>query len=995
MPIMYGSLNDQNNSTVPLTDEKLSTSSTNGSSARKFTAQDQIEPIPTNLVGNAQHLIDSAVSLKQMAMTVDAMATIARDSLAVSRQNVENVRATDVQTTSTQIAPDKMLLDQSVLGLEIGKSLFGDDASGVRFTQEIITQTHSDFIGSKQQSNVLFFNDTTPEIDSVSVDIDKQKGVVDCFFSTLKFSIPTNKATNGRIKAFKIMRSMDMNPMFTRGLGNLSLHGIDRLRSEPNSSRQKNLNTLMQFEKRLVESNVKNSVTNLVPIDSSTNLRNSAEEKPVDTTTIDSSVASDPRTIDIVANENSLDLSQKEIIVGKLPDQASKNQFAVDMSNSNGFKQVAFVSPDKLTAKQIGDSSQYTFEDPSITFGRGYTYYVSTINSDMVESVRSPLITIVIEGLRVPEMPKMFKAYQIDKTICLSMLVDDQLVEKFEIYRKELNVKPTTRFNSARVISADSGFTSSVMTMVTLPNGFVYLGDSLNGSRGAGASFNDITAKPGAKYIYRVFSVDVFGNKSEKPAEAQIFFKDKFSKTVDLDTPHMTVEIDAKSNKMKITFGCVDQRVTAMFLTRRDLTIDQEIFTTPGEVSRNQLGTSQPGQGPNRFLGSKIVGSQTDRPWNGLFMNDGSDIVFIDTTVAFDHTYRYKLEGNDKFGNKTSCVVSNAVFVNRHPMIDDPVNLTSSVDLSGSTIQGITLQWQDGNVSVTAEDKLGSQAKLTDTSVRNLYQLERRNSNDDKWSKFSLISETSFFDPTPSFAGNEVPAFRPQFVVENQTYLYRVKAVQSGAFMSNYSTQVQVFAGLQVLAPEKLRISSCDAKIRPFYTIINWSTPEGSGQIDKWDIEKAEINNYAAASMNMADPDVFKNIRFSAFRSVGRESGRFRSLTADNVLTEDTSSAISGMYHFQDAQVSFGNTYFYRIRAVGLDGRQSGWVYGGMRVTDTTFEKKLESIITNEERLELSNMKLPLTVKGNVLGEQTNVETSSFSLNPSFSKPAPTKSFKV
>lgn len=991
MSTMYGGQDDQHGSTVRLTDDKLSASQTNGSSARKFTAQDIEHVDQVNIVGNSSHLVDHAVSLKKTAMTVDHVAGVARRALAVSRGLTQDTKIDGV-TNSINVQADQIFLDQSVLGKEVGITVFGQDAvDSHKFVQDLISRTHSDFTSNNEQPDRVFHNDVVPEIDSVIVDMDKKKGTIDCFFATLKFSVPANKISN--VKALKITRATIVDPTLTRGLGNLSLHGIDRIRSTRNSSRSKGDISLSSLEKRLVESHVPNAMTDLVPIDSNTNLRNSAEEKTSSTDNIDSSVSRDERTIAETMSLVERKHDQTEVIAGRYPKQTTNASLSVQTENPNDFRQIAIVSPDKLSSKQIGSSIQYSFEDTSISFGRGYMYYVTTVNTDLAESMRSAITTIVVEALRVPEMPKSLTAHVISNAACLLMSVNDQLVEKFEIYRKEVGTELTNKSKKARVISAVSGFTSSNVTMAPLPNGFSYLGDSLNSSRGGGSSFNDTTIVPGKRYVYRAFSVDVFGNKSESPAEVTLFFKDRGSNGGDLSKPYMTAEIDSKTKKMKLTFGCMDKRVVSLFLTRKDLTIKQKIFAAPGDVSINQLGLAKTGQGSNRFQGSRIIDTDRLRSWNGHFVNTGLEIVFVDNTVAFDHTYQYRLEGNDRYGNKTSIEISKSVLMNRHPMIDAPINVSANVVTTDSFRPGgVRVSWQDGNMSVSSESMLGSQSELVDMGVKNLYQVERRRTGDDKWFEFPLIAERTFVDPTALILGDEKQSYRPPVLVENETYTYRVKSIQSGAFVSNYSTPTSVFVGLPVLQPTNVVVASCDAKVRPFYTIINWETPAGSGEIDHWEIQKAVVNNYAAASMNMSDPDVFSDVQFYEFRNVSRESGRFRSMSSDN-MSERSSNKMSGTYHFQDLQVTFGNTYFYRIRAAGLDGRLSGWTHGGMKVTNDSFEKKLESIMTVTEREELFSKKLPLVIKQNLLGEQSDTRSSSFSLNPEFSKNTPRTKF--
>jgi hypothetical protein len=140
----------------------------------------------------------------------------------------------------------------------------------------------------------------------------------------------------------------------------------------------------------------------------------------------------------------------------------------------------------------------------------------------------------------------------------------------------------------------------------------------------------------------------------------------------------MLVEIDEKTNKMKITLHCDDRRVSALFLGRRDLTINQKAFVPPGQVSRLVQGTANSGQGSKRFEDIHLTDFSKDNSWTGYFENNGSEITFVDRSVSFDHTYQYQVYGVDRFGNKTSFEYSSPVFVNRQPLINAPLNLRAA-----------------------------------------------------------------------------------------------------------------------------------------------------------------------------------------------------------------------------------------------------------------------------------------------------------------------------
>jgi hypothetical protein len=412
-------------------------------------------------------------------------------------------------------------------------------------------------------------------------------------------------------------------------------------------------------------------------------------------------------------------------------------------------------------------------------------------------------------------------------------------------------------------------------------------------------------------------------------------------------------------------------------------------------------------------------GHNSDRTllWNGVFENNQETIVFVDKAVMIEHTYQYRVHGVDRFGNSTPAAITPRLFVANVAMVYEPRNLQAVVVASGSHVGGISLTWEDSNIDISSEDLIGNQENLRETAVRTLFQVSRRRVGEDRWVDFPMTAEKSIFDAaapqgsqatifpdppdvsptdyarqqylrslTTQLSASVVAALlplpqQPPQVVPNETYVYRVQAFQSGSFISNYSQPVAVNAVLAVLPPVNFRAKPADGKSRPFFVALNWDTSAESGNVDHWEIEKVAVNNFAAARLNNLNANDFRSLqdKFVPFKKVYTESSRFKERTDDDMTAvgrlggTGTQTLLTGQHHFIDQEVEFGNTYFYRIRAVSVVGGQSSdWTYRGTKVTDGTFEKKQAALLSADDRLRLSSSPEPMVMKAGVFRQKNS-----------------------
>lgn len=1003
----------------------------NDSSAKKYITTDAIENnSPIDGLSNVGVIIEAGAAAKSLAMSVqniaaDALHQITSADAAIlqvdgvqdiqTRQSMVDFNESDVNSIQRAMAKSAGLKFNLVSNVNILSML-------QRQAQNFIFDSRHTFTPVKQESaQVLTTNLIVPEIEEVTVDIDKNVGAVDNFYVSIGFNIQASKLAS--VKAVRVFRAEMESPVYSRPLATLSPNGIQRLqafrgrKNEDPSQRQMQLN----------EDQIPNSVSSLNYFDPFTGNRVSAvgtntliisppiagqnvnplfltAKIPVALQHLDTSVLQDVNTIaniqknPIYGYDVSVDTSGviggQNVNMGlKLGSQAqlgvmknkSDSQIIIDKNNKLEFQCIATFSPGnaRMNPRRVSDRCEFYFTDESVRYGVGYKYFIVTIDGQMIQSARSIVATTVVEGLRVPERPATVSA-DIDQTsVSFAITVADQLVEKFEVYRFEdsLDRKQTA---IARTISDKDGFTARSYVREISENNYLLIGECTNPPK-AGAQFIDRTVIPGRYYIYRVYSVDIFGNKSESPFQEEVFIPDLEQQFVDLRLPSILAEVNATTHHVKITFSCDDEHVERLRLERRDLTIGQIAFTTPGAPPRIQLGLGNIKK-RKALEGEHLYDTDQTIVWNGIFKPiHHQQQVFIDKAAALDHIYQYRMFGEDRYGNRTSYALSNPLLVTRRPLINAPVGLSANVSYDQKNIiKGIDISWIESNIAVSADELMASQAALQDSSVRTLYQLQRQKRGEQVWKNFALQSGTTIFDPLAGVESQVAPNFRPPYVDANQIYFYRVQAVQTGAFISNFSSPIQVFAGYGAGQPRNLTIRTPDSYTRPFYAMLNWDTQDNSGIIDHWEIQRDVVNNLAADRLNLKNPEDFKNLWFDPFRIVYRESSRFSSKVQDKSNASDfRSNIIVGEHYYMDTQVDFGNTYFYRIRAVTPEGYTSTWSYRALKITSPVFEQKWIPTLTDAEKSKLSISYEPLYF----INGRDPTGKNTFSLLPDYSKP--------
>ena len=999
---------------------------TNGSSAKKFTSVDSIQNNEVTFsTPNTEYIINAAAGIKSLS---SALQVVAAETLT----NVENVVSSLLDNASIDTHKQQVFQfteeDVNTLQIQLGSvaSSRYNSTLSASFLSDMKARTTKAIVDSRNTfiPNVLHvapvqpMNTIVPTIENVLVDLDTRKGSIDSFYTGISFNILSSDLQD--VNLIRVFRAEVDNPTYTRPLSMLSARGVQLISSVKGrknvsmsaavknltnngvSSSLNQLNKPNQFTGLSTSADMNGSIIIPPPLSGEFSTPSSDINTPPALQHLDISVTQNINVLFNLQNNpvfgysisaNTSSISVGNSVVGDL--QIGRAQAAdkyinasTDVIMFNGDDSLRFVeisnfSPGAIFSQIIGNLTEFFFVDETVSYGAGYKYFVTTINSQMVQSARSSIADVTIEGIRVPANPTNVSTVADENSISLTISTNDKLIEKFEIYRYDANPNRATQA-VVNIISSQNGFPVQPVLTQIADNDYLLVGEALNNMLN-GSTFRDVGVKVGRQYTYRVYSVDIFGNKSESPYEVNSIITDMQDQVVPLKPPSIMAEVDPQTKKMLITFYSNEPTIETMFLERCNLTTGDVDFAPPATSTRVIFGNGRsPLKNSPTLQGEKLVGSDPVTSWMGAFVNNGKQQTFVDQGVQFDNIYQYRIFGVDRYGNKTSYNTSDMLLVNRTAYINAPMNVSASVITDDNyNITGVMLSWQAGSTDVAAADLLGNQNALAQSSTRTLYQVQRRMAGNESWDNFQLTPNTTLFD---NVMKGDAPKFRPAYPLLNTSYEYRVKAVQIGNFISNFSIPAVVFVGLVAAAPINMNLTTPSIYTNPFYIMINWDTAQNSGVVDHWVIEKCAVNNFAAASLNVNNPASFAALTYNSFRTIYSESSTFLSYeismnASGNVGTN--SNIITGNNYYMDTQVCFGNSYYYRMRSVGKNGVTSDWTYGGVCLTSQVFENMTAPIYTDLEKRTLA-----LSMQPQVFSKiSRKLQNSSMSMQPNYSAP--------
>lgn len=970
--------------------------------SRKFNSSSKTTKTTSNfLKNNSDSLAETAKETKTLAMTTEAVASLARASIEDSRQVVKSAFSGEQQKTQKIDEESYRIIKNQTTNDIIEKLslrddiLTSDEADLLHNTVKMATNLTD--VHSKRPTGGIELNKIVPDLFDVHTSFSRNKGTIDGFYAELKFSI--NKLDAESVKAIRVFRADVQQSGSVRGYSSLSAAGI-ALISSTKSGRKNNENVQM-MEKRLIERNIKNDYTSNLPVDQFTWLRQSYTEKSgsvsaennVNVTTdqnqrklnyslasyvdpekyqgMDIGVANNPNVlkniilqnpstkINIFSSNNSKTLLEKDPAAGTrtLNNKIVNTTLAViEKNNAPGFKEIGFFTLNKLKHVEHGDKLEISFEDTTVMYGRTYMYYVTTVDEKMNDSLRSKIMKVSIEKILPPAQPIVSLDASSDKFVVVLCKSEDEFISKFEIYRKE----EFSNEDELEITSVKTGLSKS--TSKRANNGFIMIGET-QASLSTSSPFRDKRVIPGKTYQYRIYSVDCFGNKSQEPVNLTVFLKDRSSRLNNLKKPTIITELDKGTGYIKVTMTNDDDRLNALFLSRRDLTLKEKAFHIPLSPSLTVLGAGSVLR-KNSLTDNKLFDEKAS--WTGFFsvQEKGKDVVqFVDKLTRFDHTYQYQVFGVDRYGNKTIRAVSAPIFVGRNPRIETPISVSASLIKTSDVAKGfdaIKIEWKDSNLDVEPIERLGNRDTLDAYKVRTLFQVERRKIGEERWTQFSLTEDKFIID---NISNETSPSYRPPFLKQGDTYQYRVAAFQTGSFISDFSLPLTIKTDPGVLPPDSITIRSADTKTKPFYVVVNWTKDKLSGVVDLWDIERAVTNNIFGQRLDVKNKVELEKLQYTKLISVGHESTRARSKDSDDEHANSSINSIfvSDMFYI-DKEVSFGNSYFYRIRAVAVDGTKSDWSYKGVVVTDASFETLMIKSLSKSDIEKFSTLAQPITI---------------------------------
>lgn len=793
-----------------------------------------------------------------------------------------------------------------------------------------------------------------PELDFVEVGNDRSFGVLDSFFSRIVFSISTEELAN--VSYFRVLRSSNgridaPTPAFSAIAD-----------SSPLGSRTKSTELSSNSAFRVGEIGVGNALTEFVRDDSFTNQRvvvSSSSLRPlppvVNTNRRSNSAASllsipnGDRSVveDVVFFVNQRTISPNTILSDPLKTgqkqginilQGSAIGFSttiISTGNSMGFSEVARIPATK--ARQVGAYTEFEYWDPSVIYGARYSYYVVSVSIIGFSSVRSRIVSADIVRTIPPSTPEVFFAV-LGNVPRFSAFCSGTFTDHIEVFRKGGPAPLSVQLLSTKKSMIDRG------SPVRTDSGFYHIGDVGVGPART-CAFVDRNALPGQSLQYRIYSVDSFGLKSSTPFSCSIFLPDH-GHIAPLGTPSITAEQDVGDRIIRISISCDDPRVVSFILKRRELSTREASYRQPSDPAYFTFGDTTPVR--SRSRSGPSISQFSSKAWSGILRVVSGSAQFSDTAIEFDRIYQYSVYGVDVRGNSTSNVPAIPVFVAVKPISDAPTGLTGTLtfDSSGNP-EGVLVKWTQGTIDFSPLDLMGNQDFLAANSQRSVFQVERRAVGSSNWDLMPATTGTSFFDPVSAVTA---PKFRPPYVIPNAEYEYRVIAMQSGAFISTHTSPVRVSITPEIVPPPVIFVRSTDTSIRPISIVISWQY-DGIF-VDGWEIERAVTNKLFGARIPSMDSTVARELPYSNIGKITRESSRGLSISSDGRLFDP--KLFGGNRSFVDRDISMANSYFYRVRSLGINGIVSSWTYGGILLTDSPFDRKFMSSLSDDEKSALS-----------------------------------------
>ncbi len=895
-----------------------------------------------------QPLAKTISSLSVEPQTIDTLKAAVLDLSTVAIANVGVVRTSFINGTAPVQTVSSASIPAFIVGLTsgtVGKTLVNDSKN---------------FGVAAANPSISIVKPPIPEFDSAAVHTNKSIGVLDSFYVDLTVSIDATLVD--RFQSIRILRAK--NPNVSGAPVPATSAIIDGM---PHGGTRKSSDSIGLKSSQVAQVGVGNKLTTFVQDDpfskqrvviasGSLNLpvgpvntnKGMTSAGLVTVTGADRSVLEsltfslNRRTVDPqpsppiplnVGNQQGINVLQGSSV--------TKSSGPVQVNNSAGFSEVARLVPS--SAKVIGGFLEFTFRDLAVVYGTSYTYYAVCYNGS-VDGGRSRIVNVDVVR-RIPPVTPRVTFGVVAGLPKFSILCSGSFIDHIEVYRRGGTVPAAVRILGSSTAQVTDG------PSTLQDNGFYHIGDlSIGADRSV--AYVDQVVTPGDTLGYRFYTVDSFGVKSSTPFSCSLDLP-SHGHQIPLAVPNITAEQGSGGRTVNVTVTCDDPRVPTLTVSRCDKSGHENSFRLPTTSDYFRIGRVSPKRAGSRS--GPHLSQWSRNTWIGDVQLVSGSAQILDTSVDFDRTYQYSVQGVDVHGNLTSATPSEMVSVTVKPISEAPTSLAATV-LSGSdeTPTSVLLTWIGGTSDFSPNELIGDQDVLSATAVRSLYQVERRPLNESAWKAMPATTGSYFIDV---ISDADAPAYRPDFATVGLDYYYRVIAMQSGGFISTYTKPVRVQVTPTIITPSPVWVRSTHTAVRPLQVVVSWNY-DGTF-VDGWQIERAAVNKVFGAKLTDLNSVDVTGLPYLRVAEVKRESSRASQLSSDTVTGLDRRVFVGDRYYI-DPDISLANSYFYRMRAQDENGNVTGWVYVGIQLTDSPFDRKFYSTISVDEKVSLASDPRPI-----------------------------------
>ena len=488
------------------------------------------------------------------------------------------------------------------------------------------------------------------------------------------------------------------------------------------------------------------------------------------------------------------------------------------------------------------DNVSMFYDDKAVGFGEEFEYFVSSVSSNFDETFQSDVIRVLVMDNRGISAPDIFTK-QIDAmsiNVQISYESKEQIDNVF-LYRREVD-------NDVDFIKIAEFFDVQKDTV----------------------EFLDKTSFFGKQFIYRAFTENLHGVDSPA-AELTVFSSTNIEKSHSNNLKKPVFQAVQQKNVATLTISPNDPRVLFFRVDRRDLSINEKVFTTPG---RDTDGYGGSGWQSNQLFYDRLK---------------QAPIVFVDNTVLGEHIYQYRIVGFDRFGNTTSSSYQ-TIEILKQDLLKAPINLQIFV-LRESPMR-FKLIWDDQNVY--------------EKDVVPLFEIQRRQGHNN-FASFPLTQDKFLVDEVFSSPVSEITATSGEraplapaipsspplshrsngvldFLKENLFYFYRIKIITENGSFSPFSGEAKLVTVQPLANPINLSVLNENPKVKPAVIQLTWDVEENKQKPDHFVIER-KVDNVN---------DVFRPIGKAYFKN-----------------------------ELFDRSLVFGKRYVYRIKSVDSLGRET------------------------------------------------------------------------